>query len=416
MYNFKTENMFSSKFKIVSLTLFILTGFSLANYAQDETLKLYKKNNKKQWLKTFSESSSGLLYKIEQLGHGKSPYPGDLVTVHYIGFFDNDTVFDSSYKRGTPLSFNYGVGQVIKGWDEGLSFLKEGGKAVFKVPPHLAYGNRAVSNIKAGSTLYFQVELIKVKSIDSFKQFNTTGLDTVSLSSGLKYMIVENGQGDFIDSHQWVYLHFVGYLPSGKIFDASALRGEPIRYSLNSTKMPAAFDSVLPLMKTGSQFHVISPAKFAYGHEGIAGVVPANTPVEFDIQVMYTTPKVTPKPFNVDGKDTVETQTGLKYIVVEEGEGRVIKENDVVKIHFSGYFENGELFQSSLTNDDDIIFVVGQEHVIDGLDQLVRFMLIGGKVRALIPWKLGYGAEGNFPEIPPKANLIFDVELVTIAE
>jgi FKBP-type peptidyl-prolyl cis-trans isomerase len=107
-------------------------------------------------------TQSGLKYTDLQLGTGEYPARGDKVKVHYTGTLENGTKFDSSVDRGTPFEFTLGVGQVIKGWDEGLSTMKPGGKRRLVIPPNLGYGASSTGKIPANSTLYFDVELLGV--------------------------------------------------------------------------------------------------------------------------------------------------------------------------------------------------------------------------------------------------------------
>jgi len=107
------------------------------------------------------ETESGLQYRIEVEGEGVNPGPKDTVTVHYEGKLLNGEKFDSSYDRGEPAEFP--LTGVIKGWSEGLQYLKEGGKATLYIPSALAYGERGTRGIPGNSLLVFEVELIKVK-------------------------------------------------------------------------------------------------------------------------------------------------------------------------------------------------------------------------------------------------------------
>jgi FKBP-type peptidyl-prolyl cis-trans isomerase len=112
----------------------------------------------------YDETESGLRYKIVQEGNGKQAVKGASVSVHYKGQLLDGTVFDSSYKRKQPIDFNLGVGQVIKGWDEGIQLLKVGDKARFVIPSNLAYGSAGAGGvIPADATLIFDVELVAVK-------------------------------------------------------------------------------------------------------------------------------------------------------------------------------------------------------------------------------------------------------------
>ena len=108
-------------------------------------------------------TKSGLQYLIlESKGSGEKPGSRDTVKVHYHGTLIDGTVFDSSVDRGQPIEF--GLRQVIKGWQEGLKLMKEGEKARLFIPSDLGYGNRSVGRvIKPGSVLIFDVELIEIK-------------------------------------------------------------------------------------------------------------------------------------------------------------------------------------------------------------------------------------------------------------
>ena len=110
----------------------------------------------------FSKTSSGLLYKFEKENKSEKPTSGNKVKVHYKGMLLDGTVFDSSYQRNQPIEFTLGVGQVIKGWDEGISLLGIGDKASFIIPSDLAYGESGAGGvIPPGATLVFDVELVE---------------------------------------------------------------------------------------------------------------------------------------------------------------------------------------------------------------------------------------------------------------
>lgn len=112
----------------------------------------------------FEKTESGLRYKIIQKGEGPKPEKGQTVAVHYKGMFADGGVFDSSYKRGNPIEFPVGMGNVIKGWDEGILLLNKGDKARFVIPSHLGYGeNGAGGVIPPNATLVFDVELMEIK-------------------------------------------------------------------------------------------------------------------------------------------------------------------------------------------------------------------------------------------------------------
>jgi|SRR5579871_876362 len=108
-------------------------------------------------------TKSGLKYVDLKVGKGASPKTGQTVTVNYVGTLTNGEVFDASSRHGGTFDFSIGLGQVIKGWDEGVMSMKVGGKRKLIVPPSLGYGSHAMGPIPPNSTLIFVVDLISVK-------------------------------------------------------------------------------------------------------------------------------------------------------------------------------------------------------------------------------------------------------------
>ncbi len=112
---------------------------------------------------SIAPTESGLYYIETVNGTGNTPVVGQEVEVHYIGTLINGEKFDSSYDRGQPFKFTLGIGQVIKGWDEGISYMKVGTKAKLIIPSDLGYGANGVGNIPPYSTLIFTVELMGIE-------------------------------------------------------------------------------------------------------------------------------------------------------------------------------------------------------------------------------------------------------------
>lgn len=137
-----------------------LAAAKAAQKNKDDGRKFLAENKKRTGV---TETASGLQYEVLKKGTGTvSPKATDKVEVHYHGTLLDGSVFDSSVQRGQTASF--GLNQVIKGWTEGLQYMKEGDKFKFFIPSDLAYGDRNApgGKIKPGSTLVFEVELFKV--------------------------------------------------------------------------------------------------------------------------------------------------------------------------------------------------------------------------------------------------------------
>lgn len=106
---------------------------------------------------------SGLKIADTVIGTGPAVKSGDTVTIHYKGTLLDGTKFDSSYDRNQPFSTRIGVGQVIKGWDEGIVGMQVGGKRTLTIPPELGYGPNGTGPIPGNSTLIFETELLAIK-------------------------------------------------------------------------------------------------------------------------------------------------------------------------------------------------------------------------------------------------------------
>ncbi len=139
-------------------------AFENFNKLKEERINEQKKRTEKllnDLSDGYSKTDSGLMYKFLDNKNSNKPSKGEKVKVHYKGMLLDGTVFDSSFKRNQPIEFTLGIGQVIKGWDEGISLLGVGDKASFIIPSDLAYGESGAGGvIPPNAPLLFEVELI----------------------------------------------------------------------------------------------------------------------------------------------------------------------------------------------------------------------------------------------------------------
>ena len=115
------------------------------------------------------------------------------------------------------------------------------------------------------------------------------------------------------------------------------------------------------------------------------------------------------------GKDAVTTPSGLKYIEIKEGDGATPQKGQTVVVHYTGTLEDGTKFDSSRDRNQPFSFRLGVGQVIQGWDEGLSTMKVGGRRQLIIPSDLGYGTSGAGGVIPPNATLIFDVELLKIS-
>ena len=121
------------------------------------------KNTEENLNQVINNSNNGLKIEDIKVGTGSAVKAGDTVVINYTGTLEDGTKFDSSYDHGQPFTTQIGVGQVIKGWDEGVVGMKVGGERKLTIPPDLAYGDQSVGSIPPNSTLIFDVSLVAIK-------------------------------------------------------------------------------------------------------------------------------------------------------------------------------------------------------------------------------------------------------------
>jgi peptidylprolyl isomerase len=232
-------------------------------------------------------TASGLQYIEITEGDGPNPQPGEIVAVHYRGMLEDGTEFDNSYDRGEPITFALGRGRVIRGWDEGIALLKEGGKAKLIIPPDLAYGESGAGDvIPPNSTLIFEVELISISPGAPLAPTEVEEAQYVTMESGLKYADLEVGEGPAPEDGQTVSVHYTGWLEDGTKFDSSLDRGQPFSFVLGAGRVIRGWDEGVATMKVGGRRQLVIPPDLAYGEAGAGDVIPPNATLIFEVELL----------------------------------------------------------------------------------------------------------------------------------
>ncbi len=239
--------------------------------------------------------------------------------------------------------------------------------------------------------------------------------DAIKEKSGLASKVITAGTGeDHPNAWDTVNVHYSGWTTDGKLFDSSVKRGEPIEFPLN--QVIKGWTEGVQLMVKGEKRRFWIPADLAYG-ENPGGGAPGGTLV-FDVELLGITPGVKPPepptvPEDVAAapKDAEKTTSGLASKVLKKGSGtKNPKATDTVKVHYSGWKTNGEMFDSSVTRGEAIEFPLNR--VIKGWTEGVQLMVEGEKRRFWIPADLAYGENPGGGR--PGGLLVFDVELLGI--
>lgn len=263
--------------KLLQFALLILGTVTMVSCAKGE-----KKSETPQEVTL----ESGLKYIDQVVGTGEQPKKGEKVVVHYKGMLADGKEFDSSHKRNQPFTFDIGVGQVIKGWDEGVMTMKVGGKRTLTIPPELGYGAQNVGGglIPPNSTLTFEVELLEIKAPPKPLEIPTEGLEKTN--SGLEYVDLVVGEGKSPTKGKQVTVHYIGQLEDGKRFDASVDRGQPFDFKIGVGQVIPGWDEGVASMKVGGKRLLIIPPELGYGERGAGGVIPPNAKLIFQVELL----------------------------------------------------------------------------------------------------------------------------------
>jgi peptidylprolyl isomerase len=347
---------------------------------------------------------------LEEGASNDRPVPGEVVRVHYTGWLEDGTKFDSSRDREQPFEFPVGRRRVIRGWDEVLQLMDVGDKIRVKIPAALAYGADRRGMIPPNSNLVFEIELLSIVRPPAFPKAKPERQK--KLPSGLVYEVVKEGEGEAPRMDQGVRIRFAFWSASGGFLASSEtlkahLAG--IAGTLQLTRKQEPFlKEVVPLLKAGTVLRLEVPAALCWGDEPpVPGLEPGTTTVwELELVGVQDVPAFV----KVADMTLARTDSGLMYQILAEGQGDSPGAGSTVTVRYTGWFEDGSVFDSSHARGEPTTFQVRQ--VIPGWQEGLRMMKPGATYRFVIPAGLAYGDKPP-PGIPENATLIFLVELIS---
>ena len=354
-------------------------------------------------------TASGLKYSILVAGKdGPHPKRGEKVKVHYTGWLTDGTKFDSSRDRGTPTEFT--VGQVIEGWNEALCMMTAGARWKLTIPPKLGYGEHGQGPIPANATLVFDVELIDFESLPEFHAPDPAAQKKTD--SGLKYEVLSAGAGDPPGADDVLELKYALWNTKGVLLDHSGRAGGSVK--LPRGDLPLAFmKEAAGLLKKGARLRFEVPPDLCFGDKNQGPALPANSVTIWELELVGTIKPLPVPTFSMpDDSKLKTTASGLKYEVIEEGEGESPKMGTKVLVHYAGWFTDGKLFDSSFGRGEPTEMRLGM--VIRGWNEGLQLMKPGSVYRFVIPPQLAYGAAGQPPKIAPNTTLVFYIKLVKV--
>lgn len=348
-------------------------------------------------------AAPGITVHDTVVGTGDLVEPGCLVSLHYIARTDDGTLVDTTYLRGEPRDIRQGTHQVPDGWDEALLGMHKGGARVVDVPAALGFGDHPPEGVPAGTGLHIEMWAMDVgpprkppapPSVPSTAWSRT--------ATGARLARLAAGSGRPAEVGDDVTVEITAWNSDGDVLDSSYLRPGPDTFQPGSGKNHPDLEAALVGSRPGDRLLVeLSLAK-------------GQPPVRILLEVQDTASSRRPPkaPAAVDAY--ISTASGLRYADLQPGTGPAAATGDTVVVEYTGWLDDGTMFDSSLSRQAPFTLVLGAGEVIDGWDEGLQGMQVGGTRQLVIPSKLGYGDRGSPPTIPPGATLIFQVTLVRI--
>jgi peptidylprolyl isomerase len=356
-------------------------------------------------------TDSGLQYRAIFPGQGDAPEPGDIITMHFIARRADGSELINTYTR-QPASGVWGVGRLMPGWEEGIGLMKAGGKAYMLMTAERAFGPQSIAGVPPDAQVLLEVELLSV--VDAPAPAAVQEADLTETNTGLQYYDLEVGEGvQAVDKGRvsTLYKMWVKSEDGYEFIDQSTGTGA-ISFILGrgDTVFPGWEEGVSG-MRVGGRRLLVIPAALGMGAQG-SGAIPADAVLVMEITLTEAEEPLLPT--QVDEQEFTTTASGLKYYDLEVGDGETPTAGQTLVVHYTGWLEDGTVFDSSQFGGQPIIFPLGLGRVIPGWDEGLATMKVGGRRQLVIPPALGYGEEGAGDTIPPGATLIFEVELVSI--
>lgn len=343
--------------------------------------------------------TQGLRKRILQKGISwQTPFLGDEIQVHYSGRINGGEYFDSSRDRRTPFVFKLGQCEVIKGWDEGVATMKKGERAIFTIPPDLAYGEiGAPPLIPPNSTLVFDIELLSWSTIRDI-----TG------DGGILKKITKEGDGWATPKdHDEVLVKYNARLENGTLVSKS---DEGVEFHIGDGYLCPAMGKALKTMRKGEKAELY--VKFSYGLE----------------QYENGTSRINNGILHSSNLSIHLELVSWKSVIDVTGDGKVLKkimkagqgfecphEGSLAKLIYVGKLEEGTVFETKGSNEEPFEWMCFDEHVNEGLDRAIMTMRKGEQALVTMSSEFLPGHEVLGTDLA-SSNLLYEVELINFTK
>ena len=263
---------------------------------------------------TINQKASGLIMVEEKVGKGALPKEGDVLKLNFsVGTLDGQMLF-STFERNEPMDVTFGEQFDTQGFDEGIGYIKKGGRSKLIVPSNLAFDSLGRGQIVAPyTTLVYDVEVLNIRSKEEVARENEqkmkaeaakaeqakqqesakitgylqkNGITVQPTASGLYYIETEAGTGTQAAAGKEVNVHYTLYNIDGKKLQSSLDSGQPFKFTLGQGQVIQGWDEGIALMKAGGKATLVLPSSLAYGATQRGEDIPPYSPLVFEVQLI----------------------------------------------------------------------------------------------------------------------------------
>ena len=232
-------------------------------------------------------TESGLQYAVLEEGSGDTPELGQPVRVHLTMWLEDGTRISSTLDEGEPATFPLREGQLFPGLVEGIAMMQVGETRQLIIPPDLAFGEQGAGGLPPDTTLIIEVELLELLQAPPATPAEVDEDEFVTTESGVQYAVLEEGSGEQVTAGQPVTIQFTGWISDDlTLFASSFDTGEPVTFVAGAGQFIPGTEEVILEMREGGVRQLIIPAEQAFGAEGIPGLIPPDSDLILDVEVL----------------------------------------------------------------------------------------------------------------------------------
>ncbi len=234
-----------------------------------------------------------------------------------------------------------------------------------------------------------------------------------ALAGALQMKDLTPCSGDEVTPGSTLTMHYEGWVQGEtEPFDSTRKRGQPVKLRHGTGELIEGLEIGLQGVSEGCTRRIVIPPELAQG-VATRWKLPPDSTVVFEVEILGIEkgrwPRAAPRPV----ESHVERASGVKVHDFAEGAGEPVKPGDRVTVEYTLWLTDGTLVDSSLKKKSGFSYRAGRGEVIPGWEEAVLGMKVGGDRQFIVPWKLAYGRQGRPPRIPRKADLVFEVQLLS---